>query len=375
MRVRFCCFTPVPWPHLSCRPDSWPFPNTAFDASSCRACYDDAVEQLVRAEACGFDWVGMGEDHMTAYGLTPNPLLLLAVVAARTTRVRLAVMGCPVPLLNPVRVAEELAMLDVISGGRVVAGLIRGVPQNYKAYNVNPAESRARFGEAVDLIIRAWTERGVFAWESEHYAFPTVSIWPRPVQEPHPTVLCSANSVTSAEAAAGRRFLIGAIHLYNRDALDRVAEAIAAYRARAAVDGWKPPAETFLVGLQTCIAPTDQEAHDLLRPALDYQYGVLSGTFDAEKRRIAATTPGYGLSPTEESPPTLDERLDAGIVLCGSPETVTDQVRAIEAHLGVGVISMHMQVGTMPPGAVLRGMELFRDGVRPAFAQAAGAAS
>ncbi len=373
--MKFCCFTPVPWPDLASRPDSWPFPNAGFDASRCADLYEDAAEQLVLAERVGFDWVGVGEDHMTAYGLTPNPLLLLSIVAARTRRVRLVTMGCPVPLLNPIRLAEELAMVDVLSRGRVIAGLIRGVPQNYAAYNVDPNESRARFDEGIELMLRAWTSTEPFAWESEHYRFPKVSLWPRPHTSPHPPLLFSANSVESAQRAAQRRAIIAAIHLYNRDALERISGAIEAYQAAAAKDGWQPSPEMFVVGLHACIGTSDAEAQDRLAPALDYQYNTLSGTYNAEKRKIAATT-GYGLSPTEERPPTFEERLDRGLILCGTPETVAGQIEHLRDRLGVGVISIQAQIGNMEAQTAAETIQRFGDQILPRFAgesQRAGA--
>lgn len=369
--MKFCYFASVPWPHLKERPDAWPFPNTTYDPARAMDCFQNAVDQLVGAEAHGFDAVGVGEDHMTAYGMTPNPLLMLAIVAQQTTRVELITMGTPLPLLNPIRVAEEMAMVDVLSRGRMVAGLIRGVPQNYAAYHIDPNESHARFAEGVELITKAWTATEPFAWDGEFYTFPHVSLWPKPVRQPHPPFLFSANSTNSAKTGARHRARIGAIHLYNRDAIDRVADAIDAYRQVAAADQWQPTPDRFLIGLQTCIAPTDQEARDRLAPALDYQYNVLSGTYNAEKRRIAATTK-YGLSPTEEAPPTLDERLEAGTVLCGSPDTVTQQVRALEQRLGVGTIAFHMQVGNLDPAHAKQGMALFRDHIRPHFPQSGG---
>lgn len=365
--MKFCCFNPMPWPNLDRRPDHWPFPNDAYDPVVGAKLFDQCIDQLVYAEECGFDWVGVGEDHMTAYGITPNPLLILSILAQRTKRVKLAVLGAPLPLLNPIRVAEECAMVDVLSGGRLVAGFIRGVPQNYAAYNIDPDESRARFAQANDLIHKAWMHQGVFDWESEHYKFPTVSIWPRPTQQPHPPVLYSANSETSAVFAAQQRAMIGTIHLYSMDALERIASVIAAYKAQAKLDGWSPGADRFLVGLQTCIAPTDQEAIEILRPALDYQYNVLSGTYNAEKKEIAEKS-GYGYSPVEEHPPTIEERLRKGLILCGSPETVVEQIKILEEKLGLGILSMHLQVGNMNDEDVRQSMSLFRSHVRPAFA-------
>ena len=366
--MKFCCFNPMPWPALERRPEHWPFPNDAYDSVIGQQLYSQCIDQLVYAEECGFDWVGVGEDHMTAYGITPNPLLILSVVAQRTQRVKLAVLGAPLPLLNPIRVAEECAMVDVLSNGRFIAGFIRGVPQNYAAYNVDPDESRARFAQANELIHKAWTQQGVFDWESEYYQFPSVSIWPRPTQQPHPPVLYSANSETSAIYAAKEKGMIGTIHLYSMDAIERIGSVISAYKKQAEQDGWAPGSDRFLVGLQTCIAPTDQEAMDILRPALDYQYHVLSGTYNAEKKKIANSS-GYGFSPVEDDPPTIEDRLSKGLILCGSPKTVVQQIKALEQRLGVGVVSMHLQVGNMSNQNVRQSMNLFRDQVRPEFCE------
>jgi alkanesulfonate monooxygenase SsuD/methylene tetrahydromethanopterin reductase-like flavin-dependent oxidoreductase (luciferase family) len=126
--------------------------------------------------------------------------------------------------------------------------------------------------------------------------------------------------------------------------------------------------DRFLIGLPTCIAETDELARSLLDPALDYQFTVLSGTYDIQKREIAQTKPGYGYSPVEENPPSLTERIDSRTVLCGSPATVTSQIHYLRERLGVGLISMHFQIGNMPDSAVRCGMRLFRDEVRPRFA-------
>ncbi len=357
--MEFCYFNPIPWPHQPERPKQWPFPNRHFDPICAHELYRKQIEQFIFAEECGFDWVGVGEDHMTAFSLTPNPSLIMAILSQVTKRVKLAVLGYPLPLLNPLRVAEETAMLDVISGGRLVVGFIRGVPQNYAAYNVDPDESRARFDEASRLIVKAWTEPDTFSWESPHYQYPTVALWPLPLQKPHPPLIYSANSVASAIVGAKQRAMIGTIHLYNRNAIQQVKEAFTAYREQARADGWEPSNDRFIIGLQACIADTDEEAQRLLAPALDYQYNVLSGTFNAQKREIARTKPGYGLSPTEEDPPTLSERLAHRILLCGSPETVAGQIAWLRDKLGVGVMSLQFQVGNVDDRIVRRGMELF----------------
>ena len=111
--------------------------------------------------------------------------------------------------LNPVRVAEEFAMLDVLTGGRLVAGMLRGTATEYVTYGTNPAESRERFEEALQLIVRAWTEPQPFGWQGRYYEYRTISIWPRPIQQPHPPIFMSGSSPESGELAARHRLHLG----------------------------------------------------------------------------------------------------------------------------------------------------------------------
>src|SRR5579864_7987093 len=276
---QFCYFTAISAPFAKRRPPSFPFPNTEFDPAKAGERYRNEIAQLGLAEGCGFDWVGVGEDHMSAYSMVPNPSVIASILSQLTTKFKLAVLGFPLPLLNPLRGAEECSMLDHLSGGRLVAGFVRGSPQNYAAYNVEPDESRGRFDEAVQLIVRSWTEKGVFEWPGQYYRFPAVSIWPSPLQLPYPPLVFSANSPESALVGAKHRQIIGNIHLYSRNALETVKKCIAVYCERAHNDGWEPSSDRFLIGLPTCIADCDAEAQDCLDSALQYNFNVLSGTY------------------------------------------------------------------------------------------------
>src|SRR5262249_23934447 len=140
---------------------------------------------------------------------TPNPTILAGALTQRVRRATIALLGPTVPILNPVRVAEEVAMLDNLTGGRVVAGMLRGTSNEYATYNVNPAESRERFEEAMELIVNAWTQPQPFGWQGRYYEFRSVSIWPRPVQQPHPPIFMSGSSPESGELAARRRVGLG----------------------------------------------------------------------------------------------------------------------------------------------------------------------
>jgi len=127
----------------------------------------------------GFDGIGFNEHHTSPYGLMTSPNIMAAAASQRTTNMKLLIMGNLLPIHDPLRVAEELAMLDCMSDGRVISGFARGIPREYSVYNVDLAESRARFEEAWEIIKLAWTEE-VFSYEGRFWSYNDVAIWPRP---------------------------------------------------------------------------------------------------------------------------------------------------------------------------------------------------
>ena len=369
--MKFCFFHLMPWPGLDQAPTQWPVPNATFDGAKAKALYDSYTETMVHAEDCGFDWVGCNEHHFSPYGLMSNCNLVGAQLAHRTKTIGLAMLGNLVPLLNPVRVAEEYAMIDCMSGGRLIAGFVRGIPHEYIAYNVAPSETRGRMREAVELIIKCWTEPEPFGWEGEFYQFPSISIWPRPYQKPMPRMLMSASNEESAEFVGRYPAMMG-MTLIPELAVAR--RAIDVYRDTARAHGHEITPGHVLTGHHTCIADSDDEArehmrvslayfHDvLMRPQRDAQALVVEGTRFFDKAEL-----GQRFTKRLETlkQRTLEDQIEAGTILCGSPETVLKQIRRINAELGNGRINMNMKIGTMPDDVVHRGMELFRDHVLP----------
>jgi alkanesulfonate monooxygenase SsuD/methylene tetrahydromethanopterin reductase-like flavin-dependent oxidoreductase (luciferase family) len=159
-------------------------------------------DQFRCADEFGFDWVTVAEHHYSGFSLTPNPMVMADALSQIVRGAKIAVLGPTLPILNPVRVAEEIAMLDTMTGGRLVAGMMRGTPNEYVTYNINPAESCERFAEALHLIRRAWTETRPFGWLGRYYQHRTISIWPRPVQQPNPPLYMSGSSPEAGEFAA-----------------------------------------------------------------------------------------------------------------------------------------------------------------------------
>src|SRR5438105_14369388 len=214
----FVCLHFMPWPHLP--PDfeerhesAWlTCPNRLYDPVRGHRLYAEYLDQLVAAERLGFDAVGVNEHHQNAYGLMPSPNIIAACLSQRTSRIKLVILGNVLTIYDhPLRVAEEVAMLDVISGGRVVSGQVVGTGNEFFSYNVNPTYARSRFREAHELIVKAWTTPGPFAWEGEHYQFRYVDVWPKPLQQPHPPIWIpgSGSRETIAWAAQERYAYIG----------------------------------------------------------------------------------------------------------------------------------------------------------------------
>ena len=175
-------------------PAEWPVPPDAYDRDAGMQSYRGMIERVQFAESLGFDWVSVAEHHYSPHRLTPTPAVSAAHLAAHSQKIKIAVLGPIVSQSNPVQIAENLAMLDNLMPGRVVVGLLRGITGEYLSYGLNPTEARARTTEAMELILKAWTEPQPFGWQGRHYQFRTVSVWPRPQQQPHPPTFALGGS-------------------------------------------------------------------------------------------------------------------------------------------------------------------------------------
>jgi alkanesulfonate monooxygenase SsuD/methylene tetrahydromethanopterin reductase-like flavin-dependent oxidoreductase (luciferase family) len=249
--------------------------------------------------------------------------------------------------------------------------MIRGVPHEYIAYNVVPDESRGRLREAAALIVKAWTEPEPFGWEGKHFQFRQVSIWPRPLQKPHPPLVISASSLESARFAGEMKATMGMVLIAD---LAMAKECIAVYKDAARSAGWEPRPENILVGMHTCIADTDEAAFSALKEAKAYFDKVLmggprtAGKLVLQKTRYyqeAADAKRMGERLAKREAASLEQQIAGGMVFCGSPKTVVEQMRRVHAELGNGVFNLTMQVGDLPDAVVRKGMELFRDRVLP----------
>lgn len=183
----------------------YPLAGRHFDPKVAARTYSEHLEAWEELDRLGFDGVAFNEHHCSPYGLMNSPNLMAAAAIQRTKRLKLLIYGNILPLHQPLRLAEELAMLDCMSEGRIISGFVRGIPREYQVHNVPLSDSRARFDEAFEILLRAWQE-DVFSYDGRFWQYRDVSIWPRPYQRPHvPVWMPLSGSQESIEFAARHR--------------------------------------------------------------------------------------------------------------------------------------------------------------------------
>jgi len=337
----------------------WPLPPHYCDPEIAARSMETTIEQFRLADVFGFDWVTVAEHHYTSFSMTPNPMIFAGALSQVVKRAKIAVLGPTLPVLNPVRVAEELAMLDAMTNGRVIAGMMRGTPNEYVTYNFNPSESRARFAEALEIIRRAWTEPEPFGWQGRYYQYRTISIWPRPVQQPHPPLYMSGSSPEAGELAARNRIGLG----FAFTTVPAAAKAAAYYRAQAQEVGWAPTPDDIIYRVGFHLAPTDEEAFaDMAATAPRVSLTTANAAINA----AVAESTYYGRDTsqvTRTATRDLRDRIEQGQILVGGPETVVKQIARIRQEIGAGVLDCPLaaQLGDK----TLRSIELFGTKVLP----------
>ena len=348
----------------------WPISNSRFEPTRAIEMFRTYIHAKVYAEECGFDAIGCNEHHMSPFGMMPNPNLIAASVLEQAKTAEIQLSGNILPLSNPIRIAEEYAMIDVMSGGRLMAGFMRGIPHEYVAYNIPPDESWSRMREGVQLILKAWTEPEPFGWDGEHYQFRAVSIWPKPVQKPYPPLLMSGGSPTSARFAAEHKAIMGILRVLN---FDQALKLMDVYKEKAREDGWEPGPDRFMVGVPTAVAKTFEEAKRQLEDGTQYFFDVLQGVINRAQQLVVSQTRFHAddtlIRPvnkdqTMKSTP-VEERIENGQVLCGTPEMVIDQINRMHAALNHGHMNLIVKVGNMSDDFVLRSMKLLGQHVFP----------
>jgi alkanesulfonate monooxygenase SsuD/methylene tetrahydromethanopterin reductase-like flavin-dependent oxidoreductase (luciferase family) len=347
-------------------------PNELYDPAKGADEYQSYVEQLVYAETLGFDVIAVNEHHQTAYGMMPAPNLIAANLIGRTSRAKIAIVGRALPLVNnPVNIAEEFAMLDNLSRGRIITGFVRGIGNEYHATGINPFYSHERFQEAHDLIVAAWTRPGPFPFEGEHYNFRYVNLWPRPYQQPHPPIWIPSmgSSETIKWAAAPERKYPFLVTFAARDLVTRFLNL---YREQARQFGYEAAPDQIGWATPVYVADTDERAraeakagieslfNDFL--AVPFQMLMPPGyTSLASMKNTLKVRKALGA----QKRLTAEELIESGTVVVGSPQTVRDELSRLRDATGAGKLVTMLQFGVLSDELTRRNMETFVSEVMP----------
>jgi alkanesulfonate monooxygenase SsuD/methylene tetrahydromethanopterin reductase-like flavin-dependent oxidoreductase (luciferase family) len=356
-------------------------PNTLWDRERARGLYQEYIDQLVYADELGFDGLVLNEHHQNIYGLMPSPNVIAAALTQRTKHAKIAVVGNLLPLrLNPMQVAEEYAMLDVMSDGRLICGFVVGGGHEAFNYDVAHPQARTQFWEGVDLIRRAWTEPGPFAHEGRHYPMRYVNCWPLPQQLPHPPIwipgILSHETMTETAKRGFTFFLSSRTHgAATIAASKRFAEAV-----RAAGDRFTPHRFGILVAV--FVSESDEQAQaecdegvfyflrnclkGMLRnragKAIHFGPGVPSQSLASYEAFLRNTTADMKMLGDVAD---WHELAEFGSIMTGSPKTVTEKLWNLIETVHPGYLLTQFHFGNMASALARKSMRLFATEVAP----------
>jgi alkanesulfonate monooxygenase SsuD/methylene tetrahydromethanopterin reductase-like flavin-dependent oxidoreductase (luciferase family) len=370
-------YTELPKDFKQKHPSVWvDIHSSLFDPKRAHLMYNDFMDELEYAADCGYDAICVNEHHSNGYGLMPSPNLIASSLARRTSDATICVLGNSIALYNPpTRVAEEFAMLDVISGGRLIAGFPVGTPMDdCFAYGQNPSQLRERYLEAHDLIMRAWADKETFAFNGRFNQQRYVNIWPRPIQTPHPPIwIPGGGSVETWRWCAERDYVYCYLSYYGHKA------------GKATMDGYWAEMERlgkdrnpYRAGFAQTIAVAESrdQALEMYTEAAEYFFGRclhFDPRFAAPPGYTTEDTMRVGLSSqvsaaalrTVARPTEMKDLVDAGYIIIGSPKQVTEQIVELAENLNVGNLMLLMQFGNMNKELTRYNTKIFAEKVAP----------
>jgi alkanesulfonate monooxygenase SsuD/methylene tetrahydromethanopterin reductase-like flavin-dependent oxidoreductase (luciferase family) len=338
--------------------------------------YNWTLDEYEHAARLGFDGLGINEHHQNAYGYFNSPNLFAAALARTTRDAALVLLGNTLALYQPaLRVAEDIAVLDTLSGGRVVAGLPVGTPMDTSfVYGVTPSQVRSRFHEARDLILQAWTRPGPFHFNGRFTKLRYVNPWPKPLQQPHPPIwLAGGQSLETFELAAREDY---AYNFLNFNGYKFALDTMRIFWETVERHGKEK--NPFQGGFfqQVVVADTDTEAERLYLDHVQYFY-----------RKCLHIPPYYFAAPGYTSKRSADFQMrrspaaaavreavregkwsnyiEHGIIIAGSPDTVADRLAEAIKGLHIGHLMASLQIGSMPHELTLQNLTLFAEKVMP----------
>jgi len=365
-------YIPIPEDHERFRTSVVDYPNSQYDPKVGHELYERHFRSVIRAAELGFDGICLNEHHSMAYSMSPTVSLLAAryVTATKDLDIPIMVAGTPINLQYPNRVAEEYAVLDVMSGGRMEYAFPLGTGMEYWANEgtVNPVTARARFRESLDIVTKAWSEDGPFRYDGDFYTYRYLNVWPKPYQQPRPKCfIVGTGSEETVRLAVDFDMGYSIVFVPIKNQL----RAFARLREVADEQGKTVAPDDLIIVVMAYVADTDAEAVHEARPHIQNFFSW----FHRVTPRFLVP-PGYvttaeyfrrvsDAAMAQSNEATWDDMVNIGRIACGSPDTVADTIVGWCKEAGCGRVNVVLENGDMPEWKIAKNTTLFANEVIP----------
>jgi alkanesulfonate monooxygenase SsuD/methylene tetrahydromethanopterin reductase-like flavin-dependent oxidoreductase (luciferase family) len=327
----------------------------------------DALAQTVLAEQLGFDSCWIAEHHFSSYGIVGGLLTMAAALAQVTHRIRIGLAVSVLPLNHPIRIAEDVALVDILSNGRLDVGVGRGYqPTEFAKFGIPFEEARERFDESLEILKLAWTQER-FDFKGRFWQMEDVSIFPKPIQKPYPPLLYAAVSTSTFDRVGreGQRILTSP----NFTSIDLVKACFDTYRGALRENNHDPADFDYPLLQQVYVHEDEKSAREDARDYTMWYYSLLGNLLPSEQRgAVPDQYRQYAKIQRNVQDLTYDYLLEHGVNF-GTPEQVTQKIRRLQEEVGVNHYIGWFNVGGLPHDKVVRSMRLFAEQVMPAFAE------
>ncbi|HXJ82270.1 MAG TPA: LLM class flavin-dependent oxidoreductase [Candidatus Methylomirabilis sp.] len=345
------------------------FPNTNFSPEKAAGNYRRYLEEYEFADQAGFDGLMVNEHHSTPSCVNVSANMSAAILARTTRRAKILLLGNILPIQdNPVQMAEQIAMVDLISGGRVLSGFVRGVGVESWWANSNPVHNRERFEECHDLIIKCWTAPGPFRWEGRHYHFRHVNPWCLPLQKPHPPIWVPGTASPETAVWAGG---MGYTYVPFLVSFEVARELYDYYRQGAAEAGRTVTPDNLGFLICAVAADTKDAALEAGRHFVWRMGPTLRGPIEyfspVGMRSRAATQFALRARSVSLATMSYEELVDNYHIIAGTPDEVAERFARVQRELGIGHLLLEAQESRMDHATTMRSIELMGRSVIPAM--------
>ena len=365
--MHFMPYAAIPEEHENVESYSVDYSNANLDNDKVQAFYKRYIAELVLADKLGYDGLVVNEHHATAYSLMPACNIIAASLIPQTSRAKICIFGTPINLVPPQRLAEEYAMLDHLSGGRLEVAVPLGIGMEYWSNQVNPATARERFREGMDVLVQAWTQPGPSTFDGQFYSYRYLNTYPQPLQKPHPKIyMLGTGSPETVDLAARNGWGYASVFVPRAMQVKAFRQLRELYEKYG--HAWTP--DKAAANTIVYVAETDEIARREAEEHIFYYF-----------HKLLKTTNEYFVPPGYLSPASLRGRLasaqgqeekldweamsDQIRIAVGSPQTVAELLAQWSEEIDSSRLILHLHLGDMPHWKVVKNLTLFAEEVIP----------